>query len=213
MSIGKYILWTKGSHVSFDVVSLSRLRRHFLPIFAGIVSSSGNPFSYLPNAQIWHWPELLPSAFAEVTTSYSSIVGSLWSPLASPSVVRLLGPLALRAKLQFVQRLSGTQFQRSLLCSATLLLSSQTALLQIHFTQDYILLPLIDYMSSDSSLHIHRYDNMSRTYVHIDVCILIRKASWFVLAASWEISWAYGQGSTLSCLRICLTMCHGHTHL
>ena len=44
-------------------------------------------------------------------------------------VVRLLGPLALRAKLQFVQRLSGAQFQRSLLCSATLLLSSQTALL------------------------------------------------------------------------------------
>ena len=63
------------------------MRRHFLPIFAGIVSSSGNPFSYLPNAQIWHWPELLPSAFAEVTTSYSFIVGFLWSPLASPSVL------------------------------------------------------------------------------------------------------------------------------
>ena len=56
ISIRQYILWTKGSHVSFGVVSLHRLCRHFLPLFAGIVSSSGNPFSYLPNAQIWHWP-------------------------------------------------------------------------------------------------------------------------------------------------------------
>ncbi len=43
--------------------------------------------------------------------------------------VRLLGPLALCAKLQFGQRLSGARFQRSLLRSATLLLLLQTALL------------------------------------------------------------------------------------
>ena len=56
ISIGPYILSTKGSYVSFGVLSLHRLRRRFLPLFAGIVSSSGNPFSCLPIAQIWHWP-------------------------------------------------------------------------------------------------------------------------------------------------------------
>ena len=64
-----------------------------------LVFISGNLFSYLPNAQIWHWPEWLPSAckpksptlekicaIAEDTTSHSFIVGLLWSPCASPSV-------------------------------------------------------------------------------------------------------------------------------
>ena len=51
-----------------------------------LVSSSGNPFSYLPNAQIWHWPELLPSACrprSPALEEYSA--QSLKSPQAIPS--------------------------------------------------------------------------------------------------------------------------------
>ena len=52
-----------------------------------LVSSSGNPFSYLPNAQIWHWPELLPSACrprSPALEEYSA--QSLKSPQAIPSL-------------------------------------------------------------------------------------------------------------------------------
>ena len=51
-----------------------------------LVSSSGNPFSYLPNAQIWRWPELLPSACrprSPALEEYSA--QSLKSPQAIPS--------------------------------------------------------------------------------------------------------------------------------
>ena len=44
----------------------------------------------------------------------------------------------------------------------------------------------------------YRYDIMSRTHI----CILICRESWVVFAARWQLLWAYGQGSTFSCLHI-----------
>ena len=52
---------------------------------------SREPSSYLPNAQIWHWPELLPSTCRVSSECCSSMLSDLRAPLTIAFVAFIVG--------------------------------------------------------------------------------------------------------------------------
>ena len=76
------VMWFDLPQRTSSVARLVKKHTHMVKL----VSSNGNLFSYFPNAQIWHWPELLPSACrprSPALDTYSA--QSLKSPQAIPS--------------------------------------------------------------------------------------------------------------------------------